>query len=215
MLNLLCLLAWIACCPWPHLVAAEPETIGEWKLVSTSDNIALYRRSRSGPGHYESKAVGEIAASTEIVHAVLDDADAYPRFMPYTVECRILKREGDSMLAYQRISAPLISDRDYTLRVRTVEKKVAGGTSYVSRWETANALGPAEKPGVVRVKLCEGGWALEPSGPNTTHATYTIYTDSGGVIPAFIKNTGSQVGIRKLFAAIRRQILDPKYSAAK
>ena len=213
MRQLFCLVTLIACLPCLNLVGAEPETVGEWKLISTSDSVSLYRRSRSGPGRYESRAIGEIAASTEIVHAVLDDVEAYPRFMPYTVECRILKREGDSVLAYQRISAPLVSDRDYTLRVRTVVKKITGGTSFVSRWETANALGPAEKPGVVRVKLCEGGWALEPSGPETTRATYTVYTDSGGVIPDFIKNTGSQLGIRKIFAALRKQVLDPKYKA--
>ena len=67
----------------------------------------------------------------------------------------------------------------------------------------------------VRVKLCEGGWLLDPSGSNTTHATYTIYTDSGGVIPDFIKNAGSQIGIRKIFTAISRQVQDPKYAAAK
>jgi hypothetical protein len=39
-----------------------------------------------------------------------------------------------------------------------------------------------------------------------------IYTDSGGMIPSFIKNTGSQIGIRKLFAAIRKQVRDPKYA---
>ena len=214
MRNLLCLLAWTACCACGNLVAAEPEaTPGEWKLVSTSNNVALYRRSRPGPGHYESKAIGEIAASTAVVHAVIDDVDSYSRFMPYTVECRVLKREGDSVITYQRISAPLVSDRDYTLRVRTTEKKVAGGTSYLSRWETANAFGPAEKPGIVRVKLCEGGWVLEPTGPNATRATYTVYTYSGGVIPGFIKNTGSQIGIRKIFTAIRQQVLDPKYKA--
>lgn len=215
--NSLCLLvALITGCSRLNLIAAEPEaTPGEWKLVSTSDNVALYRRSRPGPGHYESKAVGEIAAPTTVVHAVLDDVDSYPRFMPYTVECRLLKREGDSVLTYQRISAPLVSDRDYTLRVRTTSKKVENGTSYISRWETENALGPAERSGIIRVKLCEGGWLLEPLGPNTTRATYSVYTDSGGAIPAFIKNTGSQMGIRKLFTAIRQQVRDPKYSAAK
>jgi hypothetical protein len=65
------------------------------------------------------------------------------------------------------------------------------------------------------VKLCEGGWFLEPTGPNGPRATYTVYTDSGGVIPAFIKNTGSQIGIRKIFAAIRKQVRDPKYAKAK
>jgi ribosome-associated toxin RatA of RatAB toxin-antitoxin module len=215
--KFLCLL--VAATSWSsgaNLTAAEPEaTLGEWKFVSTSDNVALYHRARPGPGHYESKAIGEIAAPIAVVRAVVEDVDSYSRFMPYTVESRVLKREGDSLLTYQIISAPLVSDRDYTLRIRTTSRKVEGGTSYRSRWETENEAGPAERPGIVRVKLCEGGWLLEPLGPNATRATYSVYTDSGGVISAFIKNTGSQIGIRKIFTAIRKQVRDPKYSAAK
>jgi hypothetical protein len=48
--------------------------------------------------------------------------------------------------------------------------------------------------------------------PETTRATYQLYTDSGGAIPKFIKENGSQIGIRKLFAAIRKQVRDPKYA---
>jgi hypothetical protein len=193
-------------------LAAEPEpTRGEWKPISNKDGVALYRRQR--PLSYESKAVGEIAASTDLVHAVIEDVESYTTFMPYTAECQVLKREGDSILAYQRISAPMASDRDYTIRVHKSSKKVEGGTSYLSHWATENASGPPEKRGVVRVTLCEGSWLLEPLGPNATRATYTIYTDSGGWIPKFIKETGSQIGIRKLFAAIRKQVTNPKYKA--
>ena len=101
------------------------------------------------------------------------------------------------------------------MSVRTSPKVVEGGTSYLSRWETENANGPPEKRGVVRVNLCEGSWLLEPSGPRTTRATYTIYTDSGSAIPAFIKNIGSQIGIRKIFAALRKQVREPKYNSPK
>ena len=192
-------------------LAAEPEaTPGEWKFISNKDGVALYRRQRAITN--ESKAIGEIAASTELVHAVIDDVDSYTSFMPYTAECRVLKREGDMIIGYQRISAPMTSDRDYTLRVRTTSKKVEGGTSYFTHWEADNAAGPPEKRGVIRVNLCDGSWLLEPVGPNTTRATYLVYTDSGGMIPKFIKESGSQIGIRKLFAAIRKQIRDPKYA---
>lgn len=208
----LCILFALASCLVQDL-AAEPEAPpGEWKLVSNSDNVELYRRQR--PLTNESKAVGEIAAPVEVVRAAIDDVESYSKFMPYTVECRVLKRERNSILAYQRISAPLTSDRDYTVRVRTSSKPFEGETGYFIRWETDNDAGPPEKPGVVRVKLCEGSWLLEPAGAKATRATYTIYTDSGGAIPAFIKNTGSQIGIRKMFAAIRRQVQDPKYSSA-
>lgn len=193
--------------------SAEPAaTPSEWKFISNKDGVALYRRDR--PATNESKAIGEIAAPPAVVHAVINDVESYASFMPYTVECRVLKREGNSIVAYQRISAPMTSDRDYTVRMRSSSKPAEGGTSYVSQWEAENKLGPPEKPGVVRVNLCDGSWLLEPTGPNTTRATYTIYTDSGGAIPRFIKDTGSQIGIRKLFAAIRKQARDPKYAKA-
>jgi ribosome-associated toxin RatA of RatAB toxin-antitoxin module len=185
-------------------------TPGEWKFISDKEGVAIYRRQR--PASNESKAIGEIAAPAALVHAVIDDVESYASFMPYTAECRVLKRDADSVVVYQRISAPLTSDRDYTVRVHSSSKISEGGKVYSSHWETENALGPPEKSGVVRVKLCEGSWLLEPIGPNTTRATYLIYTNSGGMIPTFIKNTGSQIGLRKMFAAIRKQVRDPKYA---
>ena len=191
--------------------AAEPNaTSGEWKFISDKDGVALYRRQREITN--ESKAIGEIAAPSDLVHAVLNDVESYASFMPYTAECRVLKRGDDSVVAYQRISAPMTSDRDYTVRVHWSSKRSEHGTVYSHRWETDNAAGPPEKRGVVRVNLCEGSWLLEPTGPNTTRATYMVYTDSGGMIPKFIKESGSQIGIRKLFAAIRKQVADPKYA---
>jgi hypothetical protein len=81
-------------------------------------------------------------------------------------------------------------------------------------WSPANELGPPEKKGVVRVKICEGQWLLEPDGATSTRATYLIYSDTGGVIPSFIANRVSLTGIGRLFAAIRKQVKDPKYSVA-
>jgi polyketide cyclase/dehydrase/lipid transport protein len=207
--RLLLALAALSSCA--SLQAAEPEaTPGEWKLISDKEGVAIYRRQR--PASNESKAIAEIAAPAALVHAVIDDVESYASFMPYTAECRVLKREGYSVVSYQRISAPLTNDRDYTVRVHSSSKPGESGKVYTSHWETENALGPAEKSGVVRVKLCEGSWLLEPTGPNTTRVTYMIYTDSGGIIPTFIKNTGSQIGLRKMFAAIRKQVRDPKYA---
>jgi hypothetical protein len=81
----------------------------------------------------------------------------------------------------------------------------------MSHWAPANELGPPERKGVVRVKLCEGEWLLEPDGATKTRATYFIYTDTGGFIPSFIANHISLTGITKLFAAVRNQVKDPKY----
>jgi len=67
----------------------------------------------------------------------------------------------------------------------------------------------------VRVKICEGKWLLEPDGAIKTRATYCIYSDSGGALPSFIANHVSLTGISRLFAAIRKQVKDPRYAVSE
>lgn len=196
--------------------ASNPNDKSEgWKLVSEKDAVTIYSRSRKGSSLKEFKAIGEIDAPSRTVHGVIDDLESYPSFMPYTSECRVLKRQNGSVLAYQRLSPKICSDRDYTLRIWKASWPSPGGLVYLNRWEPANEHGPAEKPGVVRVKVCEGGWLLEPEGTNKTRATYSVYTDTAGLIPAIIANRASQVAISRLFVAIRKQVKNSKYSAAE
>jgi len=195
--------------------AADPTPVGtseDWKLTSESNGVSLYSRLRPGSPLKEFKAVGEIEAPAQTVHRMIDDINAYTSFMPFTTECRLIKREGDSIITYQRLSPKLCRDRDYTLRVRETSWAGANGQVYLNRWEPANELGPAEKKGVIRVKLCEGGWLLEPEDAGKTRSTYTVYTDSGGAIPAFIANSANKIAIGRLFVALRKQVKDPKYN---
>jgi hypothetical protein len=185
-----------------------------WKLAADTKEVTIYSRPHGDSRLKEFKAIGSIDAPTCAVRGVIDDFENYPKFMPYTLECRLLKREGDSMIGYQRLSPKICEDRDYTLRVSKKSWPGPEGLTYLSQWEAANELGPAEQKGVVRVKVCNGKWLLEPDGPTKTHATYSIYSDTGGVVPAFIANQGSLIAIKKLYAAIRKQVKDPKYATA-
>lgn len=201
----------------PKALGAEPsQSVNAsegWKLVRQTQDVAIYSRPHSGSSLKEFKAIGPIDAPTHTVHVVIDDFENYPNFMPYTTECRLVRRESDSLVGYQRISPKVCADRDYTLRVWNKSWPAAGGLVYLSHWEPANELGPPEKKGVVRVKVCDGGWLLEPDGTNKTRATYSVYTDTGGLIPAFVANRLSQIGIGRLFQAVRKQVKDPKYTA--
>ncbi len=194
------------------IFAAEPGQNADWKLIKQSNGVAIYSRPHPGSNLKEFKAVGEIDAATETVHKVIDDVEAYPSFMPYTAECRVLERNRDSILTYQRLAPKIVSDRDYTLRIQKKSWPVENGLAYLNRWEPANEHGPAAKPGVFRVTVCEGSWLLEPTGEGKTRATYSVFTDSG-IGLAFIANTVSTTGISKLFAAVRKQVKDPKYQS--
>jgi hypothetical protein len=162
-----------------------------WKLATDAKDVIIYSRPHADSNLKEFKAFGTIDAPTYAVHAVIDDFENYPKFMPYTVECRLIKREGDSVIGYQRLSPKICEDRDYTLRV---SKK---------SW-----------PGSKGLTVCNGTWLLEPDGPAKTRAVYSIYSETGGFIPPFIANHASLTGIKKLYAAIRKQVKEPKYAAA-
>jgi Polyketide cyclase / dehydrase and lipid transport len=182
-----------------------------WQLATERHEVKIYSRVRAGSAVKEFKAVGAITASSRAVYRVLNDIAAYPSFMPYTVECRLLKREGDMVWAYQRLKPPLCRPRDYTLCVRETTRPGDGGLIYHQQWESANDEGPAAQAGVVRVEICEGGWLLEPHGGALTLATYSVFTDCGGALPAFIANRASEIAIPRVFEAIRRQVRLPKY----
>jgi Polyketide cyclase / dehydrase and lipid transport len=195
------------------IFAAEPGQNEDWKLIKENSGVSIYSRPHPGSRLKEFKAVGEIDAATETVHKVIDDVEAYTSFMPYTAECRVIERDPDSILTYQRLSPKIVSDRDYTLRIEKKSWPVENGLAYLNYWQPANEHGPAAKPGVFRVTVCEGSWLLEPAGEGKTRATYSVFTDSGIVGPAFIANTISETGIGKLFAAVRKQVKDPKYQS--
>ena len=109
-----------------------------WKPASGSKNVAIYSRAHAGSRLKEFRAIGSIDAPTPAVHAVLDDFENYPNFMPYTLECRLLKRETDSIITYQRLSPKICQDRDYTLRVRKKSWPGTEGFIYLNQWESAN-----------------------------------------------------------------------------
>jgi hypothetical protein len=197
--------------PALSIFAAEPAQTEDWKLAKEANGVAIYSRARPGSKLKEFKAIGEIDANTKTVHNVIDDVAGYPSFMPYTKECRVIKKEKDALITYQRISPKIVSDRDYTIRIQEKSWPTGNGAAYSSQWEQANEEGPSEKPDVFRVKLCEGSWLFEPAGPNKTRATYHVFTDSGINAPAFLANTISETGITKLFAAVRKQVKEPKY----
>ncbi|MGB8166109.1 MAG: START domain-containing protein [Chthoniobacteraceae bacterium] len=197
--------------------AISAEDGPKWSPVSQAADLTVYERARKDSDLREFKAVGIIAMPPEVVRRVLDDVDEYPRFMPYVTESRVLSRDGNSRVSYQRVSPPIVGDRDYTIRVRFETRRMAGGGAcFCNRWQTANDLGPAAKAGVVRVKVTEGSWLLEPTTDGRqTRATYCIFSDSGGSLPPYIANAASKTAIPKLFAAVRKQAELEKYSAAR
>ena len=186
-----------------------------WKQVADSDGVVICRRVPTDSALEEFRAVGEVDAAPSSVFALVNDPEAYPHFMPYTSECRVLQRFESGTVTYQRLDLPLVSDRDYTLRSVYSRAEGADGAIYFIHWAQANDLGPAPLPGVERVKVCRGSWVIEPASLGKSRVTYTVCSGAGESLPACLSGLGSRVAIRKIFAAIRKEVRAPKYEDAK
>ena len=204
----------------PLGLAAEDDEGGSgWAKVVNQPDLQIFYRKRPGSDVKELRAVGRVDAPNWVVKNVIDDAENYPRFMPYIRETRVLARDParHTLIAYTKLTPPLVGPRDFTLRVFDEPRRAADGSGpiYVSRWELANELGPAESPGVTRVKVNIGSWVLEPIDEGkATRATYMLHTDGGG-LPAFVVNTANKRSVAELFAAVRKTAQEPKYRASR
>ena len=179
----------------------------QWNEVSNVPGLTVYVRHRSGSALEEVRAIGDLDAPVAKVESIVAEVPKYREFMPYTKESRALS--SDDLLYYMLLDPPIVGQRDYTIRVHCESRKAEdGATAYYSCWGLANTEGPPSRPGVCRVKINEGSWLLEPVG-NRTRATYTLFTDGGG-LPAFLANIANKQGIGQLFEALRERVRNPK-----
>lgn len=186
---------------------------GDWEEASRSGNITIYNRSREGSEIKELRAVGKVKAPPWAVKNVIDDVGNYVKFMPYTKESRLIKKDGDTAITYQRINAPLVDNRDYTLKIQDKSRRSKDGKIiYKSTWSIANGSGPAPVSGVVRLTVNEGYWQLEEAdGGEATRITYYVYTDPGGGLPTFVANMANSQGIPDLFKAVEKAAQKDEY----
>ncbi len=201
----------------PSVVRAADAPPAGWEELSRSDNVVVYGKAREGSSIRELRAVGTIDAPNWVIKNVIDDGDHYADFMPNVLESHVLARDPvhHTTIAYAKLSTPIISARDYVLLIHDESHPAPdGGVVYKSRWEPTEK-GPAEKPGVVRIKVNEGYWLLEPiDNGQKTRATYQLYTDGGG-LPAFILNQATKRRIGEEFEAIEKRSAQPQYHKSK
>ncbi len=198
-------LAWL---PLLLLQADDPA----WKLDAENDGVKVYARAHPGSDVREMKATGVIDAPPQAVWKNIRDYEGYPKNMPYVVEAKVLSRtEGDrDVLFYSRLETPLVSSRDYIIALKD-ESDWHDGQGYLKvTWTVAPKEADAqvpEKKDVVRVRVNDGYWLLEPRDEGKkTLATYYLFTNPGGSIPVFIINSANGIAVPKVFDRIRASV---------
>ncbi len=201
-------------------LSAFAQKENKWEEAATADidghKLTVYAREKAGDVK-EVRGVGVFDAPSWVVKNVIDDVVNYKNFMPYTKESLVLSQHDGYIVTYQRLSTPIVEDRDYTLKIFDESREdVNGKIVWKNRWSEANKLGPKPKDGVTRVGVNEGYWLLEDDASGKrTKATYYVYTNPGGAIPTFVINMANAQAVPELYRAVAKAVKKPEYKKTK
>jgi len=151
-----------------------------WVALETKNGVRYEKRAVAGSKWLEYRASTEVPLTPE---ATLQQIwSGITEALPSTVKRRqVLQHTDSELIVYDQIKAPVVSDRDVTIRIH----KVVQPGSIEVRFESVESLGPPPDPKHVRIPVVRGAWTLE-AAPGGTRLTYSCYSEPGGSIPAFL-----------------------------
>lgn len=184
----------------------------DWEQVSSFPQGRIFRRQDPGASVVTVQARGVMAAPPWAVRQVVLAPAKYEGVLRGIVEEKVLSYErcepgAQSLpgckvqLVYNRLDLPVVSQRDYTIRVELEQDELLSGGEFRESWSVAADQGPAPRDGVVRIRINNGGWVLKPDGSGTDF-TYTVGTDPGGIIPSWAANMANNRELPRMIAAV-------------
>ena len=173
---------------------------GHWERVTERDGIVIERRIDDPSPVRELRAKTHSLLAPAAIMATLWKHEDYVHFVPYLRRVDVLRDEGDSRLVYEQIRVPLVKDRDTVLRFTRSFSTATGVYEMSSR--AVPEEGPPEGNGYVRVRTSQAHWTLAPANDGGTELTYTLRTDMGGLVPAWIVNAAQKDAVAKLIRAM-------------
>lgn len=183
---------------------AEQAVADGFVPLGKKDGVTLFKRDAERG--LEFAVEGELPASPERVRRVLIDYPAHTKWQERLAECKVLAKGDDWADVYERLSLPMLDDRDYTLHVTWG----SDGDVLWSRFSAANDKGPPPIDGVVRVTLHDGSWTFTPEDDGKkTRAFYRFHLDIDSSFAQTLGSGSAQGEMIELFALIAAQL--PSY----
>lgn len=182
----------------PPLIPATSFTQRGYQLLASKWGVKSYRHNGSGPIRVAGEGV--IPLPPDVALRAILDYNNQVGVVDNLEASKILSRGERTLTVYQRIDLPLVSDRDFTL-------KVTWGTSGTAKWVHFTALpdGRGGQKGAVHVKNHVGRWMLTPTqGGRATFARFEVSIDLAGSIPGWLARRGSGKSMPELYRAMTK-----------
>lgn len=191
----------------PGRVAAEEP----WQACKVKDagkdDLSLEKRSVPESKFMEYRAQVTSKLSAEAILKTLwgNLTDPPPNVIK---QRQILRKSATEIVMYDQVRTPVVSDRDYTLRL-WIEREPAG-TLHL-KMHTANDLGPPPGDKHVRIPMIRGEWTLVPRPEGGAKVTFQCFSEPGGSVPAFMVRGAQQ---DQVVSDVRRVLAKAEAQAA-
>ena len=179
-----------------------------WETVDQSDEGYLISQSEI-PGYpmHALQISAELDLNAAQILDVVHDIDNYKQFLKSagSMSFEVLERSDSSVVGYQHIQIPYLSDRHYLYRFQLGIDDTAG--EIVTGWELLPKQGPHDEFLALMDSVYDdtlyldegvGRYVITPLGPNRSRLSYRLYMDIGGWIPTAVLERINKISILDL-----------------
>lgn len=185
--------------------AATPVTTSQWKCVKSDDGINAYVTAANQGSIQATKTEMSVDANAKKVVAVIMDMNNYKAWLPYCKESYTLQQVSDTVCyGYQRISAPVVTDRD--VAIRCTATKVGKDEYEISITAVPNFV--KAKSNAVRIQHLLTHYTIKGDGKGHAYITQTNEVDIGGSVPNFLINWSNKSQPYETFQRLRKVITE-------
>ena len=159
-----------------------------WQSQGAIDGISVETRAMPGSGYdwFRVATDSDVPAAIQ-AEAIWGPAGPEGVVSSYVKEHRVLQDDPQTRLIYQTISAPMVADRDYVMRI-TRER---GGDGYIIAFETVEDPRVPPRDGKVRMRIL-ASCSVEPLATGGSRIVYELFSDIGGDVPPWMARSSQR-----------------------
>ena len=186
----------------------------KWTLKARDGDMEIYTKNIEN-SHLKAVRVRCLVPATlsQLVTVILD-VNTGAEWVYSTKSSTLLKQVTPAELFYySEVSLPWpVSNRDFVAHLIATQDPQ---TKIVTINGPTVADYVPEKKNIVRVHRSYGKWILTPVKQKTVQIDYTLETDPGGSLPAWLVNLFATKGPSETFKKLKEQLAKPRYQNAQ
>ena len=182
---------------------------GDWKLERDKEGIKIYSRGKTDSKIKSLKAVCTVKSTLAQMTAVLLDIKNQDEWFYHTTSSVLKVVSPAELYYYAELNFPMpFSNRDFVEHI-TVFQNPATRVLTMTVQNIPDYIPP--KKGIVRVERSQCKWVVTPIDQDSLLLEFTLFSDPGGSIPAWLVNMMSFYVPFETFKKLRIQLLKPEY----